>query len=241
MYGRNFVPVTYTEDLQMPVERILEKMTADVQLLILVNPNNPMGNTYSEDEFEMIFRRAQELEITILVDEAYHYFYPETFIRYALTQEHVFVTRTFSKLFSMAGARLGYVAGWPEGVAMVQKLCTPHNVNAFAELFAQRIIEEPGLIESLIEAHKDGRKYLQDTLTEHGYEYQGETGNFIFIKQKTDAQTLVRRMKEEKGILIKSYAGIGKFGNCLRVSTGAREYMEQFLDALFELDQQMQK
>jgi histidinol-phosphate aminotransferase len=236
MYGRNFVPVTYTEDLQMPVERILEKMTADVQLLILVNPNNPMGNTYSEEEFAMIFRRAQEQEITILVDEAYHYFYPETFIRYALTQEHVFVTRTFSKLFSMAGARLGYVAGWPEGVAMVQKLCTPHNVNAFAELFAQRIIEEPGLIESLIEAHKEGRKYLQDTLTEHGYDYQGETGNFIFIKQKTDAQTLVRRMKEEKGILIKSYAGIGKFGNCLRVSTGAKEYMEQFLNALFELD-----
>jgi histidinol-phosphate aminotransferase len=128
------------------------------------------------------------------------------------------------------------VAGWPEGVAMVQKLCTPHNVNAFAELFAQRIIEEPGLIESLIEAHKEGRKYLQDTLTEHGYDYQGETGNFIFIKQKTDAQTLVRRMKEEKGILIKSYAGIGKFGNCLRVSTGAKEYMEQFLNALFELD-----
>jgi histidinol-phosphate aminotransferase len=43
-------------------------------------------------------------------------------------------------------------------------------------------------------------------------------------------------MKDEKGILIKSYAGIGKFGNCLRVSTGAREYMEQFLNALFELD-----
>jgi histidinol-phosphate aminotransferase len=110
-------------------------------------------------------------------------------------------------------------------------------VNAFAELFAQRIIEEPGLIESLVAAHQEGRTYLQDTLRAHGYEYQGETGNFIFIRQKTDAQTLVRRMKEEKGILIKSYAGIGKFGNCLRVSTGARIYMERFLDALFELDQ----
>lgn len=236
MYGRNFVPIHYTEELEMPVEHILDAMTPDVQLLILVNPNNPMGNTYTDEEFERIFAKAQKCEITILVDEAYHYFYPKTFLKYALQKEHVFVTRTFSKLFSLAGARLGYVAGWPQGVAMVQKLCTPHNVNAFAELFAQKILEEPGMIEELIEKHKEGREYLKKTLTENGYEYQGETGNFIFIKQKTDANELVRRMKEEKGILIKTYSGVGKLGNCLRVSTGEKQYMEQFLHALFELD-----
>lgn len=236
MYGRNFVPIHYTEELEMPVEHILDAMTPDVQLLILVNPNNPMGNTYTDEEFERIFAKAQKCEITILVDEAYHYFYPKTFLKYALQKEHVFVTRTFSKLFSLAGARLGYVAGWPQGVAIVQKLCTPHNVNAFAELFAQKILEEPGMIEELIEKHKEGREYLKKTLTENGYEYQGETGNFIFIKQKTDANELVRRMKEEKGILIKTYAGVGKLGNCLRVSTGEKQYMEQFLHALFELD-----
>lgn len=236
MYGRNFVPVHYTEELQMPLENILNAMTSDVQLMILVNPNNPMGNTYTEDEFRQIFDRANEREITILIDEAYHYFYPETLIKYALTCEHVFVTRTFSKLFSLAGARLGYVAGWPEGVAMVQKLCTPHNVNAFAELFAQKILEEPGMVENLIAKHKEGRMYLQETLTVNGYEYFGETGNFIFIKPRTDADILVKRMKEEKKILIKSYTGIGKLGNCLRVSTGEKEYMEEFLDALFELD-----
>lgn len=236
MYGRNFVPIHYTEELEMPVEHILDAMTPDVQLLILVNPNNPMGNTYTDEEFERIFAKAQKCEITILVDEAYHYFYPKTFLKYALQKEHVFVTRTFSKLFSLAGARLGYVAGWPQGVAMVQKLCTPHNVNAFAELFAQKILEEPGMIEELIEKHKEGREYLKKTLTENGYEYQGETGNFIFIKQKTDANELARRMKEEKGILIKTYSGVGKLGNCLRVSTGEKQYMEQFLHALFELD-----
>lgn len=237
MYGRSFIPVQYTDDLQMPVQNILDKLTEDVQLLILVNPNNPMGNTYTEEEFRRIIDKTQELEITVLVDEAYHYFYPETFIEYAKTCKHIFVTRTFSKLFSLAGARLGYVVGWPEGIEMVQKLCTPHNVNAFAQLFAQRILEEPGMVEELVAKHKEGRQYLQTTLTENGYEYQGETGNFIFIKPKTDANVLVKRMKEEKGILIKSYNGIGKFGNCLRVSTGEKQYMEQFLSALFELDQ----
>ena len=236
MYGRVFEPVHYTEDLKMPVSNILEKLTEDVQLLILVNPNNPMGNTYSEEEFEQIFKKASENEITILIDEAYHYFYPKTFIKYALEKEHVFVTRTFSKLFSLAGLRLGYVAGWPEGIAIIQKLCTPHNVNAIAMMFAQKILRTPGFIDGLIDIHKKGRSFLEEDLTAHGYEYQGETGNFIFIKQKGDAAEIVRRMKEEKGILIKTYSGIGKFGTCLRVTTGAREYMEIFLKALYELD-----
>lgn len=236
MYGRNFIPVDYTDDLQMPVDNILNSLTEDVQLLILVNPNNPMGNAYSDEEFSLIFNKAQQLKVTILIDEAYHYFYPKTFIKYALEHEHVFVTRTFSKLFSMAGARLGYVVGWADGITMVQKMCTPHNVNAFAELFAQRIIEAPNLIEALTEKHKEGRKYLQDTLKANGYEYFGENGNFIFIKPKSNAEILVKRMKEEKKILIKTYSGIGKLGNCLRVSTGEKKYMEQFLDGLFELD-----
>lgn len=236
MYGREFIPVAYTEDLEMPVDRILDKMTPEIQLLILLNPNNPVGNTYSEEEFLKILEQAKQCRITVLIDEAYHYFYPETFIKYAITEEHVFITRTFSKLFSLAGARLGYVVGWAKGIEMVQKLCTPHNVNAFAQLFAQRIIENPKMIDELVLKHKEGRSFLEKTLFENGYEYFGETGNFIFIKPKTDADLLVSRMKEEKQILIKSYTGIGKLGKCLRVSTGEKEYMQRFLDALFELD-----
>ena len=143
MYGRNFVKVPYNEDLTMDINNIISKMTDDTQLLILLNPNNPMGNVYYDEEFERILNVAKAKEINVLVDEAYHYFYPKTFIKYALEGEHVFVTRTFSKLFSMAGCRLGYVAGWPEGVKMVQKMCTPHNTNAFALRFAEAVLNTP--------------------------------------------------------------------------------------------------
>ena len=71
--------------------------------------------------------------------------------KYALTSKHILVTRTFSKLFSMAGCRLGYVVGHPDEIKMVQKLCTPHNTNAFAMLVAQKILETPGILSSLIE------------------------------------------------------------------------------------------
>ena len=236
MYGREFVKVPYNEDLTMDINNIIAEMTEDTQLLILLNPNNPMGNVYSDEEFEKIMEVAREKEITVLVDEAYHYFYPKTFIRYALEGEHVFVTRTFSKLFSMAGCRLGYVAGWPEGVKMVQKLCTPHNTNAFALTFAEAVLETPGVLDTLIRNFTEGREYLIRELDANGYPHKGEAGNFIFIKPKTDPAKIVARMKEEKKILIKEYPNVGKFGNCLRVSIGEKKYMQQFMDALIDID-----
>ena len=236
MYGRDFVKVPYNDDLSMDVDNIIRALTDDTQLLILLNPNNPMGNVYTDTEFERILSVAKKHQVTMLIDEAYHYFYPKTFIKYALEDEHVFVTRTFSKLFSMAGCRLGYVAGWPEGIKMVQKMCTPHNTNAFAMKFAEEIITTPGMLDGLISRFADGRQYLIDSLDANGYPHKGEAGNFIFIKPKTDAQTIVNRMKQEKQILIKSYPNVGEFGDCLRVSIGEIKYMEQFMSALVELD-----
>ena len=236
MYNRDFVGVSYNEDLSMSIDSILREMTEETQLLILLNPNNPMGNVYTDDEFRTILDEAKKKNITILIDEAYHYFYPKTFVKYALNNEHIFVTRTFSKLFSMAGARLGYVLGWPEGIKLVQKMCTPHNTNAFAMKIAEAVLTTPGLIDELITKYQEGRKYLISSLDEHGYLHKGEAGNFLFIKPHTEATRIVQEMKSQKKILIKSYDNVGAFGTCLRVSIGERQYMEMFTSALYEID-----
>ena len=236
MYNRKFVPVKYTDDLKMPIENILETMTKDVQLIIIVNPNNPVGNTYTTEEMDKIIEKAKENEITVLIDEAYVDFSQKTFIKYAMENDNVFVTRTFSKLFSLAGCRLGYVVGWAEGIKMIQKLCTPHNVNAFAMKFAQAIIEEPGMIEELKKKQKEGKEYLIEQLKKNNYMFNSGEGNFIFIKPKKNATDIVKDMKEQKNILIKQYNGIGMLGNCLRVTTGEKSAMDIFVKALFELD-----
>lgn len=236
MYGRNFIKINYQDDLSMNINNILKELTKDTQLLILLNPNNPMGNVYSDEEFETIMKVCRDKQITVLVDEAYHYFYPKSFIQYALNERHVFVTRTFSKLFSMAGCRLGYVVGHPDDIKYVQKFCTPHNTNAFAMKFGEAIIKEPGMVEELILKFTEGRKYLIDMLNANGYRHKGEAGNFLFIEPKTNAKTIVDRMKSERKILIKSYSNVGDFGDCLRVSIGEKKYMEQFMNALLEID-----
>ncbi len=236
MYGRNFIKVPYEEDLSMNIDNIISELTDDTELLILLNPNNPMGNVYSVEEFEKILSVAKEKEITVLVDEAYHYFYKETFLKYALENKRVFVTRTFSKLFSMAGCRLGYVVGQADDIKLVQKLCTPHNTNAFAMKFAEEIIKNPKVLENLIEKYLEGRTYLISELDKNNYEHKGDAGNFIFIKPKGDAQKIVKKMKDEKKILIKSYPDVGKFGTCLRVTIGEKKFMKIFMDALLEID-----
>lgn len=236
MYGREFIKVPYNDDLTMDVNNIISALTDDTQLLVLLNPNNPMGNVYTDSEIRKVLICAKEKQITVLIDEAYHYFYPKTFIDYALTLDNVFVTRTFSKLFSLAGCRLGYVVGWPEGIELVQKLCTPHNTNAFAMAFAEAIIKSPDMLNSLINGFVQGRAYLVEQLDKHGYAHKGEAGNFMFIKSKNDADIIVKRMKAEKKILIKSYPNVGEFGTCLRVSIGEKQYMEQFIAALLDID-----
>jgi histidinol-phosphate aminotransferase len=102
--------------------------------------------------------------------------------------------------------------------------------------FAEAILENPGVLQSLIDKFNEGRQYLLDTLDANGYEHKGEAGNFLFIKVKTDAESIVRTMKTEKRILIKSYPNVGTFGTCLRVSIGEQRFMKQFCDALFDID-----
>lgn len=236
MYGRHFIKVPYDDELCMDVNNIIDELTDDTQLLILLNPNNPMGNVYSDEEFERMFNVAKEKEITILVDEAYYYFYPKTFIKYALNEENVFVTRTFSKLFSMAGCRLGYVVGWPMGIQMIQKLCTPHNTNGFALKIAEAVLTTPDIEERLVNNYLEGRAYLISWLDSHGYRHKGEAGNFVFVLPKTNPSIIVNRMKDEKKILIKTYSDVGEMGDCLRVSIGEKKYMEIFTSALLDID-----
>lgn len=236
MYGRQHIPVKYNEKLEMNVDNFISQITPDIDLVIVLNPNNPVGDVYSYEDMDKIVEACKKNEATLLIDEAYYYFYPNSFIKYALENEHVLLTRTFSKLFSLAGCRLGYVVGHPEKIRMVQKLCTPHNINAFSMLFAQSIIEKDGMIDELVAKQRGGKQYLIDKLVENGYEVNAKEGNFIFVKPKTDAATVVSRMKAEKKILIKSYSGIAHMGDCLRVSTGEEEIMQKFICALLEID-----
>ena len=237
LLGLKHVPVAYNEDLTMDVSRILDAIGEDTRIVVLLNPNNPIGNVYTEQELEQIVAKAKAVGAVVIIDEAYHYFYDKTFLPYALEEENVVLLRTFSKLMSLAACRLGVVISNPQIIHYVKNGRLSFDTNAIALLFAEHLLENPQLIAKLIAEQQEGKDHTLQVLRSHGYTCRDCTGNFIFIKPKTDARVLTRRLQEERRILVHAYGNplLSKF---IRVSTGSKAAMEPFLDAFLALDAQ---
>jgi histidinol-phosphate aminotransferase len=169
------------------------------------------------------------------VDEAYHYFYENTFLKYALEEENVVVLRTFSKLFSIAACRLGVIISNPQIVHYVKNAKLTFDANSIALLFAERIIEHPEIVEELIRTEKEGKAYTLSSLREHGYECRECKGNFLFVKPRHNAKEIATRLEVEKKVLVHPY-GNELLKDYIRVSVGSVDAMKIFLDAFYEVD-----
>ena len=235
--GLKHVPVAYEPDLTIKIEKILEAISGDTRVVVLLNPNNPVGNVYTEEELERVIERAKEVGAVVIVDEAYHYFYDRTFLPYALNGENVIVLRTFSKLFSLAACRLGVIISNPEIIHYVKNARLTFDVNAIALLFGERILDRPELIKELIRIEKEGKAWILQALEKEGYECRDCRGNFIFVKPKHSAREVANRLETEKKVLVHPY-GNELLKDCLRVSVGSKEAMELFLEAFLEVDRQ---
>ena len=233
--GYKHVPVAYESDLTIKVEKIVAAINKNTRIVVLLNPNNPVGNVYSDADFEAVQRRAEEVGALVIVDEAYHYFYSKSFLPAALAKPNVVVMRTFSKLMSLAACRLGVIIGNPTLIGYVRNARLTFDANAIALLFAERLMEHSEIVQELIRTQQDGKDYALTSLAEHGYWAKDCTGNFIFIKPKTDAHEIARRLEVEKNVLVHPY-GNPLLKDYIRVSTGSRTAMSKFLDAFFELD-----
>lgn len=233
--GLKHVPVSYNNDFTIDVDKIVNAITTDTRVVVLLNPNNPMGDAYTEEEFLKILAKAKEVGAIVIVDEAYHYFYENTFLKYALEEENVVVLRTFSKLFSIAACRLGVIISNPQIVHYVKNAKLTFDANSIALLFAERIIEHPEIVEELIRTEKEGKAYTLSSLREHGYECRECKGNFLFVKPRHNAKEIATRLEVEKKVLVHPY-GNELLKDYIRVSVGSVEAMKIFLDAFYEVD-----
>lgn len=236
VFGLNHRPVVYHEDFTLPVEEILDAIRKDTDIVVLLNPNNPIGRAYTDEEFGAITDKAAKVGALVIVDEAYHYFYKKTFLKEALERDHVVVIRTFSKLMSMAGCRMGFMVANPQLIEYVKHVRPSFEVNTVALKLGERLLEQPELIEQMQGEAEEGKAYLLDALRAKGYEVMEREGNFIFVRPRFGtAQEVARRLEQEKQVLVKTY-GAPLLRDYLRISTGARCYMEAFLEALYEVD-----
>lgn len=234
IFGLQHKPVMYNPDFSLDFSKVLDAITEDVSIVSVLNPNNPIGTVYTNEQFDAIAERAKEVGALVIVDEAYHYFYDKTFLNKIFEYDNVVLIRTFSKLFSVAAVRLGFIVGNEELVKYVWNVRPTFDTNAVALKFGEVLLKEPGLCEKLVAIEKEGRNYLTESLAEHGYEYFAENGNYAFIRTKTSVSQVKERL-EEKKILIKTY-GQEMLKDYIRISTGSKRVMKQFTEALYEVD-----
>lgn len=242
MYGVNcsilgfkHVPVEYESDLTISIDKIIDSITDDTRIVVLLNPNNPVGNVYTEEELQRIVARSREVGAIVVIDEAYYYFYDKTFLNYALTEKNVVILRTFSKLMSLAACRLGVIISNPQIIEYVKRGRLTFDVNAIALLFAERLIEHPDIIDSMIEKEIEGKQYTLERLQEKGYESKDCRGNYILVRPRKKANEVASVLEEEKKVLVHAYKN-PLLKDYIRVSIGSKMAMERFLNAFFEVD-----
>ena len=233
--GLKHVPVEYEKDLTIKIEKILDAISENTRIVVLLNPNNPVGNVYSDEEVEKVIEKAEKVGAVVIIDEAYYYFYPKTFLDYAINKNNVILLRTFSKLLSIAACRLGIIISNPKIINYVKNGRLTFDVNSIALLFGEKLLDNPKLIDKLIDIENEGKKYTLDVLRKNGYECRDCMGNFIFVEPHNNAKEISDRLCKDKKILVHPY-GNELLKKYIRVSVGSKEAMKIFLDAFLELD-----
>lgn len=235
LLGLKHRPVQYNEDYTISIESVLGAMTNDTRVVVLLNPNSPIGNLYSDYEVQKVIDKAKQIGAVVILDEAYHYFYDKTFLHFVMGNDNVVLLRTFSKLMSIAGLRVGMIVGHKDLIHYVRNSRLAYEMNSIGLLFAERILEHPEMIDELIRQEKEGKSYFIDELEKRGYWYMDCHGNYVLVKPRHDAHEVSRRLKEEKKTLVHPY-GNAMMKDMLRVTVGSIKAMEFFVKVFFEID-----
>jgi len=210
--------------------------TSKTGIVYVCNPNNPTGTIVSHDELAEFVNRVPSSAL-ILVDEAYFHFADDP--RYGTAMDlmgqhpNLVVVRTFSKVYGLAGMRLGYAVGAKETIAAMHPYnLQPFNANAavlaatYASLSDQNHVEECG------KKMNATRGWLCDQLAKDGRKFIPSQANFVMIDLGTDVKPVVEQFRARKILVGRRFPSMSNF---LRVSVGTQPEMEQFLAALREI------
>lgn len=227
MFNAEPVTIEYNSDLSFPLESFQKKMSDDIKIAVVVNPNNPTGSVVPPHDLIGMVKTAADNDVLMIIDEAYFYFYPESLIGNVEKYDNLIILRTFSKLCGLAALRLGYVAASPGIIENLRKVKPTFDVNGMAVLFAEKLINNPDIIKILIENTNRGKQYLIDKLLAEQIEHKAGHGNFILIKCNEMANDIMKRLAE-KGILVNGGFKQSFLKDYIRVTVGSQKTMGHF-------------
>ena len=226
--GASVQAIPYREKgLEFPIDEVLAAVDERTRAVLLANPNNPTGTGISLGQIEQILEKASGA--AVLVDEAYYEFYRVTALPLLKKFPNLFVCRTFSKAFGMAGLRLGCLMSDPENLQFVRKAQSPYSVNVLALIAAQAAVRDRDYVDKYVREVIEAREFLSTALAEIGVPFCASCANFLLLRLGSDG----RRVKEDleaRGILVRDRSY--ELPGCVRVTIGSKAQMETFLAAL---------
>ncbi|MDR6892683.1 histidinol-phosphate transaminase [Falsarthrobacter nasiphocae] len=230
----DYVAGTRGSDFSLTQESALEQLAeAEPAVVFLASPNNPTATALGPDVIEALYEASEPYRTMIVVDEAYAEFARDSTrsaLRLLKGRERLIVTRTMSKAFGLAGARLGYLAAAPHVVDALQLVRLPYHLSAVTQAVALGALAHAEDLLATVDDIRAQRDRIEATLRELGFSPAVSDANFVFFTGVRDSQALFEALLDD-GILIRD-VGIP---NSLRVSAGTREETDAFLTAMRRL------
>ena len=231
--GGTSVQVPLDGALAHDLDAMRAAITERTKVVFVCNPNNPTGTSVGAAEFDA-FLAGLPPEVVCVVDEAYFEFvrrddFPDA-LGWVSRRPGTLVMRTFSKIYGLAGVRVGYGIGDLELVDYLNRVRHPFNLNRLAEVAGVAALDDPGHAERTRALNASGAEYLTEALESMGLHVWPTDANFLLVKTTPDMAD--RLMRE--GVIVRPLAEFG-MGDHLRVSIGLPEENERFVKPLRSL------
>jgi histidinol-phosphate aminotransferase len=215
----------WTHDLSAMVDAITDR----TRLFFICNPNNPTGTMLSAKEIDLTLAKIPE-HVVVVFDEAYYEYvrdpeYPDS-LRYVRDGRPVVVLRTFSKIYGLAGLRVGYGITTSEIAGYVNRVRPPFNVNSLAQVAAQAALLDDEHVAKSRAMNEAEKSFLEDGLRQLGFKTIPTQANFIYFDVGLDGAALYAALLRE-GVIVRHIRG-----SMIRVTIGQPTENRRFLEAL---------
>ncbi|MEN6356183.1 MAG: histidinol-phosphate transaminase [Armatimonadota bacterium] len=222
----------WTHDL----DAMLAKVNEHTKIFVITNPNNPTGTLVSADDIERVMDKLPERCI-LLLDEAYYEYVDDSnytrAVKWAKEGRNMLALRTFSKVYGLAGLRIGYGIAPAHITDMLERVRAPFNVSSIAQVAAIASIGDPEQVRRTRDLNKRAKQYFYRELDAIGIGYTPTQANFLWIDTGRDCQVVFKEMMK-RGVIVRT----GDIFGCpthIRVTTGTDEQNMRFINTFKEV------
>jgi histidinol-phosphate aminotransferase len=224
-------------DYRLDMVAMKEAINNNTKVVFICNPNNPTGTYVSKKEVESFIEGLRQ-DIIVAFDEAYYEYvvaddFPDT-MDLLKSHPNIIIFRTFSKIHSLAGLRVGYSISHPDLVTCLHMVRQPFNVNRIAQIASLTAIKHAGKIKERVMENRQQMKYVRDGLIELGFVVPESQTNFLFAIPPSGSGDLNEELLN-RGIIVREMSPFGYGEGAFRVTIGTPEENERFISTLREL------